>query len=417
MASTRTGTARKPDAVSPAAVPRTAAKAVSVARAYAESVADGVIERDRAGAQRPPFAELAALDASGLLGITVPRADGGPELGAAALAEVIATIAATDPSLAQATQSHWLFCDVLTIWGSAEQRRLLFAEVLGGGRLGNGQAERGGQHAQDLKTRLHGWPDGTDPRLTGKKYYTTGALTARWIGVTALDDAGAVTLAFVRGDAPGVSLDTDWNVMGQRATVSGSAQFDDVPADPRLVIGYARAFEVPQQLGARSQLVHAAIQVGIARGALRDGRWFLREKARPFFEAARAGWTQTASEDPHTVYRFGQLATRVAAADALLAQAAAVLDEVGRNPATADQAARGSVAVAQAKAFATEVATEVASGIFDLSGASAADEKYDLSRHWRNARTHASHDPATWKYHHIGNFTLNDVLPPNHGQF
>jgi alkylation response protein AidB-like acyl-CoA dehydrogenase len=117
------------------------------------------------------------------------------------------------------------------------------------------------------------------------------------------------------------------------------------------------------------------------------------------------------------VYRFGQLATRVAAADALLAQAAAVLDEVGRNPATADQAARGSVAVAQAKAFATEVATEVASGIFDLSGASAADEKYDLSRHWRNARTHASHDPATWKYHHIGNFTLNDVLPPNHGQF
>ena len=54
--------------------------------------------------------------------------------------------------------------------------------------------------------------------------------------------------------------------------------------------------------------------------------------------------------------------------------------------------------------------------MFSLSGASAADERHDLSRHWRNARTHASHDPVAWKYHHIGNFLLNDVLPPNHGQ-
>jgi alkylation response protein AidB-like acyl-CoA dehydrogenase len=54
--------------------------------------------------------------------------------------------------------------------------------------------------------------------------------------------------------------------------------------------------------------------------------------------------------------------------------------------------------------------------MFSLSEASAADEKYDLSRHWRNARTHASHDPVAWKYHRVGNYLLNDVLPPNHGQ-
>jgi Acyl-CoA dehydrogenase, C-terminal domain len=112
----------------------------------------------------------------------------------------------------------------------------------------------------------------------------------------------------------------------------------------------------------------------------------------------------------------GQLATQVAAAGALLAQAAAVLDEVGRVPASAAEAARGSLAVAEAKAFASEAAAAVTSGLFDLTGASAADEKHDLSRHWRNSRTHASHDPASWKYHHIGNFLLNDVPPPNHGQ-
>jgi alkylation response protein AidB-like acyl-CoA dehydrogenase len=223
-------------------------------------------------------------------------------------------------------------------------------------------------------------------------------------------------LAFVRRDAPGVSLDEDWNVMGQRATVSGSAAFDDVLADPDLIVPYEQAFRAPQQLGARAQLVHAAIEVGIAGGALSDAREFVRNRARPFFEAVRGGWTEQAREDPYTISHFGRLAVQVRAAEAMLASAAATLDDVTRRPRDAAEAARGSIAVAEAKAFASEVAAEVSSELFSLSGASAADERYDLSRHWRNARTHASHDPVSWKYHHVGNFLLNDVLPPNHGQ-
>ncbi len=80
--------------------------------------------------------------------------------------------------------------------------------------------------------------------------------------------------------------------MGQRATVSGGARFEAVELDPSLLVDYQAAFEVPQQLGARAQLVHAAIEVGIAGGALRDARWFVTEKGRPFFEAVRGGWTR-----------------------------------------------------------------------------------------------------------------------------
>jgi SfnB family sulfur acquisition oxidoreductase len=383
-----------------------------VARSYAESISDGVIERDRAGTV--PYAELAALDASGLLGITVPATHFGPDLSPVVLAEVIRTIAATDPAIAQIPQAHFLFVDVLAAHGSAAQQERLFADVLAGARLGNGLAERGGQHAQDLKTRVLKGPDGL--RLQGRKYYCTGAISARWIGVSALDDEGRLVLVFVERDAPGVTVGGDWNVMGQRATVSGSAVFDHVPVDPGLVIPYASAFEVPQQLGARAQLVHAAIQVGIAGGALRDAGEFVRTRARPFFEATRAGWAEAAAADPHTIHRFGWLATQVRAAEALLASAAAELEEVGRVPRDAEAAARGSIAVAEAKAFASDVASGVASDLFALAGASAADERHDLSRHWRNARTHASHDPVDWKYHHVGNFRLNHVLPPNHGQ-
>ena len=324
--------------VSPS-VPRlqTSADALAVADAYAQSLTDTVIERDRSGAL--PVAELARFDASGLLALTVPGEDGGPELPISVLAETTRRIAAVDPAIGQAPQAHYLMVDVLAVWGDAAQRATLLGDVLAGGRLGNALAERGGAHAQDLSTRVTRRGGGV--RLSGRKYYTTGALTCRWIAVSALDDDDRLTLVFVRRDADGVELDQDWNVMGQRATVSGGARFSDVEVDPALVVDYQHAFTVPQQIGARAQLFHAAIEVGIAGGALRDAHWFVTAKARPFFEAARAGWGETAAEDPHTVLRFGRMATRVRAAEALLADAAAALDAIGRVPADAQAAARG----------------------------------------------------------------------------
>src|SRR5580658_9483260 len=175
-----------PSQPAPPAVLSTRPEAITAAREYAESVASGVIERDRAGAV--PAAEIAAFDASGLLAITVPREHGGPELPASVLAEVIRVIAVVDPALAQVPQAHYLFTDVLATWGTDAQQRRLFADVLSGGRFGNGLAERGGKHAQDLKTRLHA--TGSRSRLSGRKYYCTGAITARWIGVSAIDDGG-----------------------------------------------------------------------------------------------------------------------------------------------------------------------------------------------------------------------------------
>jgi SfnB family sulfur acquisition oxidoreductase len=387
-------------------------QAVSAARGYAASIAEGAIERDRAGTV--PFAALAALDASGLLAITIPREYGGAGLSAVSLTEVIREIAKVDPAIAQSPQGHFLMVDVLAVYGTEAQRERLFTEVLNGGRIGSALAERGNVHAQDLTTRLRG-ADG-DQELDGRKYYCTGGITSRWLAVTALDDRDQLVLAFVERDAPGVTMDEDWHVMGQRATVSGGAGFDGVAVDPELILPYHDVFTRPQQLGARAQLVHAAIQAGIARGALEDAGGFVRDKARPSFEAVRAGWGDAAGGDPHTVLRYGRMATKVRAAETLLADAAVVQDDIGLRPADEHEAARGSIAVAQAKAFASEVAVEVASDLFALTGASAADERYDFSRHWRNARTHASHDPADWKYHHAGDFLLNGVLPPNHPQ-
>src|ERR1700733_10376051 len=87
------------------------AEAIEVARAYAESIADGTAERDRHGVS--PHEEMAAFDRSGLLAITIPAVHSGPGLEPTALAEVVRTIAAVDPAVAQIPQGHFLFVGVL----------------------------------------------------------------------------------------------------------------------------------------------------------------------------------------------------------------------------------------------------------------------------------------------------------------
>ncbi len=76
--------------------------------------------------------------------------------------------------------------------------------------------------------------------------------------------------------------------------------------------------------------------------------------------------------------------------------------------------ARASVVVAQAKVLSAEIALLTSSKLFELAGTRSVLGKYNLDRHWRNARTHTLHDPARWKYHLIGNYLLNGVKPARH---
>ena len=97
---------------------------------------------------------------------------------------------------------------------------------------------------------------------------------------------------------------------------------------------------------------------------------------------------------------------------------AVAIDAAGAAPElTEGLAATASLAVAGAKALAQELAVEIASGVLELAGTSATDARHGLDRHWRNVRVHTLHDPARWKYVHIGNHLLNGVMPMTNDLF
>lgn len=379
-------------------------RAAELARQFAPAAAD------RDAHRRIPHRELDALSASGLLGIAVPREHGGAEVSTRALVEVFRLLATADPNIAQIPQSHFVYLNVLRENGTEAQQRFFHSEVLSGARFGNAQAEAAGGNAQQVLTRLSRTGDGQHV-LEGRKKYATGALLAHWITVLAVDDDGQQVVAYVPHDAPGVGVDDDWGGMGQRTTASGTVRLEQVPVPNERVVPHHLTFTRPQVHGALAQVLHAAIDVGIARDALEDAAEFVRTRSRPWGESG----AERASDDPLTIQRFGELGTRVRAAETLLSTAAGAID-TARADLTDDTAGRASVEVATAKTFAAEAAVEVANALFEVAGTRSSLDETNLHRHWRNARTHTLHDPVRWKTQHIGRYVLNGTNPPRNAQ-
>lgn len=218
---------------------------------------------DRDAERRLPRAELDRLAASGLLAVTVPAGHGGADVRLETLAEIFRLLASADASLAQIPQSHFVYVNVIRRQGTPEQREFFFGEVLSGRRFGNAQSEAGTRHVQDIRTRLESRPDGSFT-LTGVKHYSTGALFADWIPVLARAEDDNLHVAYVPRGAPGLTVIDDWDGMGQRTTASGTVRLEAVPVAADRVLPHHLTFQGPQLHGAVAQLLHAAVDAGIA---------------------------------------------------------------------------------------------------------------------------------------------------------
>ncbi|HTY26690.1 MAG TPA: SfnB family sulfur acquisition oxidoreductase [Mycobacterium sp.] len=389
--------------------------ALSVAAELSRSFAPGAAARD--ANRELPHAEVGALKRSGLLTVSIPAAYGGIDAPATVLAEVFRLLAHGDPSLAQIPHSHFTFSEALRLQGTHEQKAFFYSQILDGALLANAQAERG-PNTVDVDTTVL-VPAGADFLLTGRKFYSTGALFADWIVVRAsLSDGSDAAptprtpkaVAFVPRDAAGLEVVDDWDGMGQRTTASGTATLDAVRVPADHVVPYTPIFQVPTTYGARAQLLHAALDVGIATGALEEG---IRQatKARPHFEAG----VSAAVDDTTLIQVAGEVTVTVRGAQALLAEAARALD-AARADTTEESTAAASIAVAVAKVAAVRASLEASTVLFELGGTRCATESANLARYWRDARTHTLHDATRWKLQHIGRHTLSGIRPPRHGQ-
>lgn len=380
-------------------------EAIAIAHQLAAEFVKGDSERDREG--KIPVDEVNRYSQSGLWGITVPKEYGGAFVSNATLAEVTKIISEADSSLGQIPQNHWYIVESIRLDGTEEQKRFFFDLVLQGKRFGNAFSEIGTKSVTDVQTRLEKSGDGYV--LNGRKFYSSGALVADWIPVIARNDDDKTVIALLERDTPGLNVIDDWSSFGQRTTASGTTIIENVQVSAEHVIPHFLAFERPTTQGPIAQIIQAAVDVGIAKAALRDTIHYVHNYARPWIDVE----LEHGYEDPLTIYNVGNIVIQVHAAEALLRRSGEYIDRAIADP-TDNSVAEASVAVAEAKALAAEAAILTTNKLFELAGTKSTLRQYNLDRHWRNARTHTLHDPVRWKYYAVGNFYLNGVNPPRH---
>ena len=385
---------------------RTDNEALEAARKLAASAREHAGKRDQQ--RKLPWSLVEEFTRSGLGSISIAREFGGPQVSFVTLAEVFATISAADPALGQIPQNQVGILSLIAATATRAQKEQLFASVLQGWRIGNAGPERGSKNTLDLKARITA--DGDEFAISGQKFYSTGALFAHWVAVKALNDEGRQVMAFVRRGTPGLRVVDDWSGFGQRTTASGTVLLNNVRVEAELVVDSSRLNDAPNIQGAVSQLIQAAIDLGIARGAIADTISFVRERSRPWIDAK----VERNSDDPYVIADIGKLHIELHAAEALLRKAGRVLDDVSAAPIDAPGAARASIAVAEAKVLSTELSLLASEKLFELAGSRASLAEFNLDRHWRNARVHTLHDPVRWKYHAIGAYRLNGSVPARH---
>jgi alkylation response protein AidB-like acyl-CoA dehydrogenase len=316
------------------------------------------------------FTQLGEL---GLMGITVPEADGGAGLDMVSYALALIEIAAGDGALStiMSVQNSLVISGLLREGTQAQKARFL-PDLIAGRSIGAFALteENAGSDASAIRTRAV--RDGDDWILSGaKQFITSGKIAGLTIVFAVTDpDAGKQghSAFIVPTDTPGYIVDKVEHKLGQSASDTCALRFDKMRLSADLMLG-------PEGAGYRIALANlevgrigiAAQAVGMAQAALDIAVRYARDRqsfGKPIIQHQAVG------------HRLADLATRLEAARQMVLHAAAVKD-AGR-PALTE--------ASMAKLFASEAAEAIISGAIQTLGGYGYLEEFGLARIYRDVR-------------------------------
>jgi alkylation response protein AidB-like acyl-CoA dehydrogenase len=385
--------------------PQTEHDWIERARAVAALLADDAAERDRAGST--PYAEVQLLKDSGLVTLLGPAEHGGGGREWPTAYRVVRQIAAADGSIGQLLGYHYLWFWAARLVGTAEQIAHVEEQA-----TKNRWFFGGAVNPRDADVVIR--DEGDELVYTGHKSFSTGSKVS---DVTVLEgileNTDTHIFAIVPSNSPGLTFNDDWDNIGQRLTESGSVTIDGVRVDWSGAAGFVNKVFQPRVYNTLNvptiQLVFVSFYLGIARGALDTAAEYTKTRSRAWLHSGN----EHAVDEPYVLDTYGDLTSKLWAVEALADQVADEALALHRDPDAVTERIRGEheVRVAGLKARATDVALEVTSRIFEVTGARATSTKLGLDRFWRNVRTHTLHDPVAYKRHEVGTFVLRDEIP------
>lgn len=379
-------------------------------------IAEGASQREFE--RRHPYEAVELIRAARLGALRIPASHGGGGASLRGLIETVIALGAADPNVAHVLRNHFSFVERFAQPGIDPDNGRWLEEVVAGKIFGlaSGELTAVAVGGGALETLLQ--PEGEGYVLNGVKYYSTGTLYADYVLVRAQDAEGRFASVIVPTNRDGVVREDDWDGVGQRLTGTGTTRLNEVRVEKDEVFfdqdgrNYSRPYN-----GTIAHLFLTAILAGIIRNVLEEAKALVGRRARSFSHAP----AERPVDDPLLQQVIGQIASSAFAAEATVLAAADALDRatasIVGDKIDEELAHEAALAASKAKVIVDELAIRAGSQLFDVGGASAAKRSYNLDRHWRNARTLAAHNPASYKAQAIGRYEVSGEVLPKGGFF
>jgi len=229
-----------------------------------------------------------------------------------------------------------------------------------------------GSDAAALRTEAR--RDGDEYVINGTKAFISGG-GQNEIYVCMLrtgdDGPGGVSCIVVEKGTPGLSFGANEKKLGWHSQPTAMVQFDDcrVPVS-NLVGSEGQGFKIAMSGLDGGRLNIGACSLGGAQRCLDETVTYVKERKQ---------FGQSIADFQNTQFKLAEMATKLAAARALLYQAARKVSE---------DAPDKSSAAAMAKLFATEAGSEVVNQALQLHGGYGYLQDYPIERYLRDLRVH-----------------------------
>src|SRR4051812_5637151 len=366
---------------------------VALAERLADDFASRAAAHDRDATY--PHGSIRSLRNAGYLAAPVPSDLGG--LGVSSVHDLVVAsgrLARGDASVAIGVNMHLVaVMAIARRWrvaaaaGNARRTEAFAASLTAIARERSVIAAAMSEPGQDLTrptTRAERTPGGW--RVDGHKIFCTmsPAATMLLTSISFVDDEGVERYGYVQvpADAPGVTINGDWDALGMRASGSHSITLSGVELPWSAVRGGFRAGDTIPYLDRNmpSGLFHASASLGIAESAF-----------------ARVAVPERIRDDARAKMLVAESAIDLAAARGVIARAASLIDDhYAAHP--ADDGSEDEITAVfsegqAAKTFVGEAATRIVDRALALSGGAGYLSGSPLARAYRDVRASAFMHP------------------------
>jgi butyryl-CoA dehydrogenase len=339
----------------------------------AREIAPKAAELDKTG--RWPSEIIKQMAELGFLGMAIPQEYGGAGMDTVSYALAMEEISAACASCGVIMSvNNSLFCDPVFKFGTDAQKKDVLAPCARGEKLGCfGLTEpMSGSDAQTMATNAEKVPGGWV--INGAKNWITNGPHADFILLFAVTDRSAAngkikhTAFLIPKDTPGFTQNPRDHKLGIHAAHSCTVFFESCKLPDTAVVGnVGEGFKVAMATLDGGRIGIASQALGIARAALTTATAYAKE---------RKSFGVPIAQHQAIQFMLADMATELDAARLLTWRAASMKDAHVRH----------TTESAEAKLFASEMATRVAHKAIQIHGGYGYSAEFPVERNYRDAR-------------------------------